>query len=325
MSILAKKWFRDEAAAFRHLEALLWPDGPVCPHCGTIGKAGQLEGVRTKPSKKNPEGAIRHGLWKCYVKTCRKQFTVKVGTVFEDAHIPLHKCLQAAHLLCASKKGHSAHQLSRILEITYKSAWFLAHRIREAMRDGVLAPMGGAGKVVEVDETLIGRQEGAPPVRGAGYRSSWSNPVLTLVERGGSARSFHIADINLRQIVPIVRQNVRRESRFMTDQAGHYLALGKEFPEHGRVEHSAGEYWKPGDIHTNTVEGYYSIFKRGMRGVYQHCKEKHLHRYLAEFDFRYSNRVALGIDDEARTERALKGIAGKRLTYRGPAEIEIPF
>jgi transposase-like protein len=323
MSILSKKYFRDEAAAFRHLEGLLWPNGPVCPRCGTIGKAGRLEGVRTKPSGKNPQGAIRHGLWKCYSKECRAQFTVKIGTVFEDAHIPLHKCLQAAHLLCASKKGHSAHQLHRILEVDYKSAWFLAHRIREAMRDGTLAPMGGRGKAVEADETYIGQVEGHRERRPGGANK---NMVLTLVERGGSARSFHTAGHSVGSIVPIVRQNIRRESRLMTDQALHYRALGREFAEHGRVEHSKGEYVR-GDIHSNTVENYYSIFKRGMKGVYQHCKEKHLHRYLAEFDFRYSNRIALGVDDETRAERALKGAAGKRLTYRGPRspEVEIPF
>jgi transposase-like protein len=330
MSILSKKYFRDEAAAFRHLESLMWPDGPVCPHCGVVGKAGRLEGVRTKPSRKNPEGAIRHGLWKCYSKQCRKQFTVKVGTVFEDAHIPLHKCLQAAHLLCSSKKGFSAHQLHRILEIDYKSAWFLLHRLREAMRDGVLAPMGGEGCFVEVDETYIGKQEGHERAPGAAHK----NIVLTLVERGGSARSFHIDSFSIARVVPIVRQNIRRESDFMTDMARQYIELGKEFASHGSVHHEDGEYVRreypiTGEpervIHSNTVENYYSIFKRGMKGVYQHCKEKHLHRYLAEFDFRYSNRVALGVDDEARTERALKGAAGKRLTYRGPAEIEIPF
>jgi transposase-like protein len=321
MSILAKKYFRDEAAAFEHLEGQLWPDGPVCPHCGTIGNSGRLEGVRSKPSRKNPQGAIRHGLWKCYSRECRKQFTVRVGTVFEDAHLPLSKMLQAVHLLCASKKGHSAHQLSRILEISYKAAWFLGHRIREAMRDGVLAPMGGGGKIIEADETYIGRQQGLG-VDKTGYHNK--NMVLTLVERGGSARSFHTDGHSIASIVPIVRQNVSRESDLMTDAALHYKALGKEFASHGTVHHERDEYVR-GQIHTNTVEGYYSIFKRGMKGVYQHCKEKHLHRYLAEFDFRYSNRVALGIDDEARSVKALRGITGKRLTYRGPRPIEIPF
>ena len=211
------------------------------------------------------------------------------------------------------QEGLSAHQLSRILEVDYKSAWFLAHRIREAMRDGKLMPMGGTGKVVEADETYIGKMYGYEHGRGRyGSRSEYKNVVVTLVERGGSARSFHTEGHSVASIMPIVRGNIRRESRLMTDKALHYKAVGKEFAAHGAVEHSANEYVR-GDIHSNTVENYYSIFKRGMKGVYQHCKEKHLHRYLAEFDFRYSNRVALGVDDEARTGRALQGAVGKRL------------
>jgi len=307
MSILSKKYFQTEAAAFEHLEGLLWADGVVCPHCGTVDKAGKLNGVKGK------NGAVRLGLWKCYSKGCRKQFTVKVGTVFECAHIPLHKMLQAVHLICSSKKGISSHQLHRTLEVDYKSAWFLAHRIREAMRDGTLAPMGGTGGVVEVDETYIGRLADVPKQKGGGAHK---NIVLTLVERGGSARSFHVDSTSVAQIVPVVRANVRRESRLMTDEARHYVTVGKEFVEHGSVHHTQDEYVR-GDIHTNTVEGYYSIFKRGMKGVYQHCSEKHLHRYLAEFDFRYSNRVALGVNDVVRSETALKGIVGKRLTYGG--------
>jgi transposase-like protein len=275
MSILNKKYFRHEAAAFRHLESLLWPSGPVCPHCGTVDNAGRLEGVRSKPSKKNPDGVVRHGLWKCYSRECRKQFTVKVGTVFESAHIPLHKCLQAAHLLCSSKKGFSAHQLSRIMEVDYKSAWFLAHRIREAMRDGVLAPMGGNGKVVESDETYIGRLEGQRKPRKGG--AAHKNIVLTLVERGGTARSFHIDSTSIANIAPILRQTIRRESRLHTDEARHYMEVGREYAEHGAVNHGQEEYVRD-DITTNTVEGYYSVFKRGMKGIYQHCSEKHLHR-----------------------------------------------
>ena len=320
MSILAKKYFRDEAAAFAHLEGLLWPDGPICPHCGTIGQAGRLQGVKGK------NGKTRLGLWKCYSKGCRKQFTVKVGTVFECAHIPLHKMLQAVYLLSSSKKGISSHQLHRALEVDYKSAWFLAHRIREAMRDGTLAPMGGMGTVIEADETFIGRVEGAPKVRHLRDK----NMVMTLVERGGSARSFHMAGAAISDVMPIIRQNVARESRINTDEAKHYYDVGKEYAAHDTVKHKDEEYVRYTSdpsytIGTNTVEGYYSIFKRGMKGIYQHCKEKHLHRYLAEYDFRYSNRVKLGIDDEARTVRALQGITGKRLTYRGPRPNEIPF
>jgi transposase-like protein len=325
MSILAKAYFHDERAAFRHLEKLLWADGVICPKCGSVDSAGRLEGVRGKNGKE------RLGLWKCY--GCRKQFTVKVGTVFESAHIPMHKCLQAVHLLASSKKGISAHQLHRTLEITYKSAWFLAHRIREAMRDGSLAPMGGSGKTVEVDETFIGRLQGQPKGKN-GY--AHKNVVLTLVERGGSARSFHIDSTSVAQIVPIVRENIRRESDLMTDEANQYKAVGKEYASHGAVHHAKDEYVryvnkvtdekrpdsKPvvetTTITTNTVEGYYSIFKRGMKGVYQHCSEKHLHRYLSEFDFRYSNRIALGVDDQDRADKTIKGGVGKRLTYRGP-------
>ena len=330
MSILSKAYFHDERAAFRHLERLLWADGVVCPKCGSIDSAGRLEGVRSKPSGKNPQGALRHGLWKCY--GCRKQFTVRIGTVFECAHIPLHKCLQAVHLLASSKKGISSHQLHRILEIQYKSAWFLSHRIREAMRDGKLSPMGGSGKTVEADETYIGRLQGQRAKGG----TSTKNIVLTLVERGGSARSFHIDSTSIADITPILKANILKESAFMTDEARHYMEPGRDFASHDAVNHTEKEYvryWnettdktrpdgKPivetTTITTNTVEGFYSIFKRGMKGIYQHCSEKHLHRYLAEFDFRYSNRIALGVDDQHRADKAIKGMVGKRLTYRQP-------
>jgi transposase-like protein len=311
LSKLTKDAFHNEMAAFEYLEAALWPDGAVCPHCGTVGKATRLQ---TTGGSKDGKRQARLGLWKCNEKECRKQFTVKVGTVFEHGRIPLHKMLQAVYLLCCSKKGCSSHQLHRVLGITYKAAWFLSHRIREAMRTGALGPMGGPGGVVEVDETYIGRLRDVPkPPHGGSHK----NIVLTLVERGGAACSFHIDSTSAADVVPLVRNNVKRESRLMTDEARHYRAVGKEFVEHGAVNHTAEEYVR-GDIHTNTVEGYYSIFKRGMKGVYQHCAEKHLHRYLSEFDFRYSNRVALGVNDEARTTRALKGITGKRLTYRRP-------
>jgi transposase-like protein len=312
LSVISRKPFHDEAAAFEYLESTLWPTGAVCPHCGTIGRATKLQG-----------NATRMGVWKCNEKECRKQFTVKVGTVFEHGRIPLHKMLQATYLLCCSKKGCSAHQLHRILQITYKSAWFLAHRIREAMRDGSLTPMGGFGKFVEVDETFIGTVEGEGGKKAHRSRirrrqggAAHKNVVLTLVERGGSARSFHIGSTSIGQIVPLVRANVAKESRLMSDEAHVYEAVGREFTSHDAVQHTKEEYVRDGYIHTNTVEGYYSIFKRGMTGVYQHCKEKHLHRYLAEFDFRYSNRVRLGVDDTMRTSRALRGMVGKRLTYR---------
>jgi transposase-like protein len=304
MSILSKPYFHDEAKAYEHLEAVLWPDGPVCPHCGVVGESTKLKGEATRP-----------GLYKC--NACRKQHRVTVGTVFESAHIPLPKMLQAVYLMTASKKGISAHQMHRTLEITYKSAWFLCHRIREAMCDGKLAPMGGAGQIVEMDETAQGRVEGAPK-HSPRRTGQWARTVFTLVERGGSARSFHVEGTTIGQLVPIIRANIRRESAVMTDEASWYKAIGKEFARHGAVEHGAFEYVR-GDVTPNTVEGYFSIFKRGMRGVYQHCSEKHLHRYLAEFDFRYSNRVALGINDAARAQKALNGIKGKRLYYRETA------
>jgi transposase-like protein len=314
MSILNKPHFHNEEAAFARLEALLWPNGPVCPSCGNSERIYVLEGVRSKPSKKNPEGIVRHGLKKC--AKCKKQFTVRVGTVFESSHIPLHKWFQAAHLLCSSKKGISSHQLHRVLEITYEAAWFMAHRLREAMRSGNLAPIGGAGGIVEADETFIGQKKGAKPKgekKGRGY--AHKHAVLALVERGGEVRTVHVDDIKAKTVVPILKANIAREARVMTDEAGQYLYLKNDFAEHGVVRHGQGEYVR-GDIHTNTLEGYFSIFKRGMKGIYQHCSEKHLHRYLAEFEFRYNNRVKMGIGDEARTNRALYGIVGKRLTYR---------
>jgi transposase-like protein len=328
MSLVSRLPFHSEEAAFEYLEKTLWPAGPVCPHCGTFGTATKLahKGTGKRPA--------RIGLWKCNEKPCRKQFTVKVGTVFEHGRIPLHKMLQAVYLLCCSKKGISSHQLHRILQIQYKSAWFLSHRIREAMRDGSLEPMGGAGQIVEIDETVIGKQDGAPKhLRWGG--SYFRNVVMTLVTRGGSARSFHIDGNTIATMLPIIRANIQKETAVMTDEGGWYNPLGENFASHETVNHTNKEYVRrvftpvPGGvitrkIHSNTVEGYYSIFKRGMKGVYQHCSEKHLHRYLAEFDFRYSQRIKLGVDDTMRTAKALKGIVGKRLTYRGPSEFSLP-
>jgi hypothetical protein len=254
--------------------------------------------------------ATRLGLYKCY--QCRKQFTVKVGTVFEASHVPMRFWVQAMYLLCSSKKGISSNQLHRTLGVTLKTAWFMSHRLRLAMRAVGIEPLGGSGKVVEADETFIGRLEGQPKAKaGWGHK----NTVLTLVERGGSARSFHVDSTTIAQIAPIVRANIAKETALMTDEATQYKEVGTEFASHDSVNHSKEEYVR-GLAHTNTVEGYYSIFKRGMKGIYQHCSEKHLHRYLAEFDFRYSNRVRLGVDDVERTELAIKGIVGKRLTYR---------
>jgi transposase-like protein len=316
--VLTEAYFSDEAAAFEELERIVWPNVPVCPFCGNMGRFYTLEGVRTKPSKKNPEGMIRHGLRKC--GECRKQFTVRKNTLFEDSPVPLHLWFQTAYLLCSSKKGISSNQLSRTLGVTLQTAWFMSHRMREAMRPGPLAPMGGAGSIVEVDETAFGRIKGAPKKgRALGGRSGFRNTVLTLVERSGTARSFHIDDSSIAKIKPVVQANLAREAGMMTDEWSAYGEIGKGFATHDTVNHSKEEYVRyEGDkvISTNTVEGFYSIFKRGMKGVYQHCDEKHLHRYLAEFDFRYNNRVRLGVNDSGRTEAALRGIVGKRLTYR---------
>jgi len=302
MSILSKAYFHDEAAAYAFLEGLLWPSGPTCPHCGNAdaAKIGELKGKTT-----------RIGLKKCYA--CREQFSVKVGTVYESSHIPLNKWLQATFLLTSSKKGFSAHQLHRLLGVTYKSAWFMAHRIREAMRQGNLPPLGGDGKIVEADETYIGKKEGVVMKRGHAHKRT----VMALVERGGSVRTFHIDKATTAAVGKIVLDNVRAESALMTDEGRQYRKVGKRFARHDVVKHRDYEYAR-GDAYTNTLEGYFSIFKRGMKGVYQHCAEHHLHRYLAEFDFRYNYRVALGCDDAARAHRALEGAVGKRLKYRQP-------
>ena len=287
-SVLDAKHFHDEHAAYAYLEARIWPNGPVCPHCGGVERIGKMKGRST-----------RIGVYKCY--QCRKPFRATVGTVFESSHVPLRLWLQAVHLMASSKKGISANQLHRTLGVTLKTAWFMSHRIREAMRVIGIRPMGGPGSIVEVDETFIGRLEGQPKARrGWGHK----NVVLTLLERGGAARSFHIDSVTVADIAPIVRANIARETRLMTDELSSYREVGSEFASHETVSHGNEEYARyDGErvIGTNTVEGYYSVFKRGMKGVYQHCKEKHLHRYLSEFDFRYSNRAPLALHD---TERA---------------------
>ncbi|MGR3444684.1 IS1595 family transposase [Thalassococcus profundi] len=314
MSVLSAPYMHDEAAAFAHVEAMLWADGPVCPHCGVVDRAYKLEGVRTKPSKKNPEGKERHGLWKC--RECRKQFTVRKGTIFEESHLPLHLWLQAIHLMVSSKKGISSHQLHRVLGITYKSAWFLTHRIRECMRSGALAPFGSDGGTVEVDETFIGtKHKKSKTARGFAHK----NAMLTLVDRDTKrAKSIVVDDIKKDTLVPILRENIAKEAVIYTDEAKQYTRLADDFAGHDFTTHSAGEYVKreKPQVHTNTVEGFYSIFKRGMKGVYQHCGKQHLHRYAAEFDFRYNHREANGVNDAERASAALSSVAGKRLLYR---------
>lgn len=306
MSILSRPYFHHEAAAFEHLEEALWPDGTVCPHCGTIGGATKLQGE-----------AHRRGVWKCNERECRKQFTVKVGTVFEHGRMPLQKMVQAVYLMCASKKGVSAHQLHRTLEITYKSAWFLAHRIREAMRDGKLGPLGGQNKVVEADESIVGGK-----AKNRAYKPEPKKQnVFSLVERQGKVRSFHVANVTGATLQPVMKAHIDRATYIITDEAPVYKKPGGEFAGHGSVNHSADEYVRAYFWHTNTVEGYFSILKRGIMGVYHHVSEAHLHRYLAEFDFRYNTRTRLGVDDSERTTQVLKGIVGKRLTYGGPRSI----
>lgn len=305
--------YHNEDRARAHLESVRWPNGVVCPHCGGTDNARPVKGKSMGPG------------W-YYCGDCTSKFTVRVGTVYERSHIALHKWLLAFRLMASSKKGISAHQLHRSLGITYKSAWFMSHRIREAMREGGLASMGGSGKTVEVDETFIGHDKSIKPKgqkKGRGYHHKYK--VLSLVERGGKVRSIVVDDLRAKTIVPILREQIDRESRVMTDEAGYYKAVGREFAEHGVVRHGIGEYVSVTDptVHTNTLEGYFSIFKRGMKGVYQHCAKRHLPRYLAEFDFRYSNRVALGVDDSERTTLALKGAEGRRLTYRRPDEFRV--
>jgi transposase-like protein len=309
-SVLTDSQFNDDDAAREFLEGVLWPDGPVCPHCGVIGHAYETN---------------RAGVYRCAEKECRKDFTVTMKTVMERSHIALHKWLQGFYLMASSKKGVSAHQLHRTLGITYRSAWFMAHRIREAMRAGGITPLGGGGKVVEADETYYGKQEDPRPAksrRGRPYNPRPRGPkgkraIVALVERGGSVRTFHVGVADKVTVRKIVSDNVDHESRLHTDESKLYFGASDEFASHETVKHSAKEYVR-GDVHTNCAEGYFSIFKRGMRGIYQHCAEKHLHRYLAEYDFRYNHRLALGFDDGERATLAVKGAEGKRLTYRQP-------
>jgi transposase-like protein len=305
-AVLQNPIFTDDDKAREWLERRIWATGRLCPHCGVISYSTLLKGQKHRP-----------GVYQCLA--CRGQFTVTVGTVFERSKIPLSKWLAALFLMVASKKGVSAHQVHRMLGISYKSTWFMMHRLREAMRQGDLAPMGGAGSIVEIDETFIDRKPDMPIRRGTNHK----HVVLTLVERGGSVRSFHVDGVKKDDVLPIIRANLSRETHVMTDEAKRYAQLGDEFAKHDAIDHSREEYGytdrKTGvKVNTNTIEGYYSIFKRGMKGVYQHCSEKHLHRYLAEFDFRYSNRSARGIEDKERAEILAKGIVEKRLTYRRP-------
>lgn len=302
-SVLNQPQFQNEAAAFEYVEARLWPDGPVCPHCGECERIGELKG------KTN-----RVGLRKCYA--CRKPFTVRIGTIFESSHLPLHLWLQVIHLMCASKKGVSTRQVQRMLQCSMKTAWFLTHRIREAMAEkhGIFTPpLGGAGKVVEADEAFIGR-DAEKKLAGPGPQF----PVMSLVERHGRVRSFHVPNVTGVTLGSVLARHAHPESRLMTDDSSTYRQFGWNFTDHGRVTHSKREYVSKQDpsIHTNTVESHFSILKRGIYGVYQHVSEAHLKRYLAEFDYRHNTRSKLGIEDAERTALVVTAARGKRLTYQ---------
>lgn len=298
---LTNKIYSDAEEARKHLESIRWPNGPVCPHCGESENTKELQGK-----------SHRKGLHKCY--SCKGNFSVTVGTVFERSKVPLNKWILASHLMAASKKGISAHQIHRQLNVTYKTAWFMEHRLREAMKPRDNGKMGGGGGVVEVDETFIGQAKGKDKQR-AGY--GHKNKILSLVDRNTKqARSIVIEDTKVKTILPILKDNIAVDAYVMTDEAAHYKNLNKHF-KHDRVTHFDKEYVCKLDpnIHTNTVEGFYSIFKRGMKGIYQHCSSEHIQRYITEFDFRYNHRAKLGFTDADRAEALLKGIEGRRLIY----------
>jgi transposase-like protein len=299
-AVLTARHFQNERAARKYLERCRWPDKVVCPHCGCFERITRLAGLKH-----------RAGLFKC--GDCRKQFSVTVGTLFERSKIPLHKWLQAAYRMCASKKSISTHQLHRELGITYKSAWFMAHRIREAMRDPMFTnQLGGSGKVVEIDETFWGNQKRRGRAYGKGYQHK--EKIFALVERGGDVRSYHVESVNMKTLLPILRAQVAQDTAIMSDDFGAYRHLHKEFLSHDVVSHTSGEYVR-GRVHTQNIENYFSLVKRALVGTFHHVSAKHLRRYIGEFDFRYNNRR---VSDEQRTLVALMGIEGKRLMYREP-------
>jgi len=305
--------YTDDEAARAHLEALLWPEGPVCPRCGVVNEATLMTGKSHRP-----------GLYNC--RPCDKPFTVTVGTIYESSHIPLPKWVYATHLMTASKKGISAAQLHRMLGFgSYRTAWFMAHRIREAMSVNKHGePLGGAGKIVEADETYYGRSNAAQP---APKRPSTSRrkhkdqrpkrAVVALVERGGKSRLFHVGSADKETVAKIIVENVHPETRLHTDESRLYVGSDQHTASHETVHHTSGEYAR-GDVHTNSAEGFFGVFKKGMTGVYQHCDEKYLSRYLTEFEFRHNTRAKLGVNDKERAKLAIKGAAGKRLTLRRP-------
>lgn len=318
MTTLTDPIFHDEDAARDHLESLRWPNGPVCPHCGAVENITELAGRSHRP-----------GLYQC--NGCREHFTVQVGTVMEASHLPLRKWVLAFHLMAASKKGVSAHQLHRQLGITYKTAWFLAHRIREAMNGSGAGPIGGEGKVVEADEMYHGKKETQVPLsrgrvpkytKGGTAGVGQKRTVVALVERGGEARAVAMTGkpVTAKNVRDVLVKHADRKSVLHTDESTLYPAIGPEFAKHETVHHASGEYARgkgAEQVTTNNVEGFFGVFKRGFTGIYQHCGEQHFQRYLDEYTFRYNYRIKLGYDDTARAHFAIKGAEGKRLTYRG--------
>lgn len=306
---LTDRIFNDEETARKHFEASRWPDGPVCPHCGVVDQATEMKGKTT-----------RAGLYNC--RACDAPFTATIGTIFERSHIPMHKWLLAIRLMSSSKKGISANQLFRMLGFgSYRTAWFMTHRIRESMREIHPEPVGGSGKIVEADETFVGGKEknkhrkkrNAQNIGGTGKEA-----VFSVVERGGKVRSHHVPHVNAKTLRPILEAQLSEPSKtvLMTDGEGQYRLMAEMVQSHKTVNHSIGEY-VCGEAHTNTVEGYFSILKRGITGIYHHVSQQHLKRYLAEFDFRYNERAKLDVTDAQRAAKALKGATGKRVTYQG--------
>lgn len=305
--ILNQPHFQDENKAREYLEALRWANGVTCPHCGVIGDHYKLEGKAHRP-----------GLWKCHA--CRLQFSVTVGTVFESSKVKLNLWLQVAYLMSASKKGISAKQVERMIGVTYKTAWFMCHRVREAMKEEIAGPLGGPGKIVEADETYYSREDGSSKKKvkyKAGAALVEANKIVSLVERGGKVRSFHVTDVTGPNLKAILESQIDHDSHVMTDSSPRYNVVKRApvFAGYDQVNHSKDEYVR-GIAYTNTVEGYFSILKRGLVGTFHHVSSQHLHRYTNEFDFRYNYREAAGFNDVQRTAAVLKGIEGKRLTYR---------